>query len=81
MREHLVAAIARVGEEPKGEPLRRVLDRTFLRPAPSQEAAAEVLGLPFSTYRRHLGRAVERVVDLLWAVETGQEVSTVRPGG
>jgi hypothetical protein len=57
-----------------------VLDRTFLRPAPSQEAAAEVLGLPFSTYRRHLGRAVERVVDLSWAVETGQEVSTVRSG-
>jgi len=80
VREHLLAAIARVGEEPKGAPLHRVLDRTFLRPAPSQEAAAEVLGLPFSTYRRHLGRAVERVVDLLWAVETGQEVSTVRPG-
>jgi hypothetical protein len=81
VREHLVAAIARVGEEPKGAPLHRVLDRTFLRPAPSQEAAAEVLGLPFSTYRRHLGRAVERVVELLWAVETGQEVSTIRPGG
>jgi hypothetical protein len=27
------------------------------------------------------GRAVERVVELLWAVETGQEVSTIRPGG
>ena len=37
-------AIARLGDEPKGEPLRRVLDRTYLRPAPSQEAAAEVLG-------------------------------------
>ena len=81
VREHLMAAIARVAEEPKGAPLHRVLDRTFLRPALSQEAAAEVLGLPFSTYRRHLGRAVERVVELLWAVETGQEVSTVRPGG
>jgi len=81
VREHLVGAIAWVGDEPKGAVLERVLDRTFLRPAPSQEAAAEVLGLPFSTYRRHLGRAVERVVDLLWAVETGQEVSTVRPGG
>jgi hypothetical protein len=81
VRRHMVAAIARVGDEPKGEPLRRVLDRTYLRPAPSQEAAAEVLGLPFSTYRRHLGRAVERVVDQLWAVETGQEVSSIRPGG
>jgi DNA-directed RNA polymerase specialized sigma24 family protein len=81
VRQHLVAAIARVGEEPRGGPLHRVLDRTFLHPAPSQEAAAEVLGLPFSTYRRHLARAVERVVDQLWAVEIGQELSSVRPGG
>jgi AAA ATPase domain len=81
VRDHLVAAVGRVGEEPKGEVLRRVLDRTYLRPAPSQEAAAEVLGLPFSTYRRHLGRAVERLVEVLWAVETGQEVSNVRSVG
>jgi hypothetical protein len=25
-----------------------------------------VLGLPFSTYRRHLTRGVDRVVDWLW---------------
>jgi hypothetical protein len=49
-----------------------VLDRTYLRAAPSQEAAAEVLDLPFSTYRRRLGRATERLTDLLWAVEIGQ---------
>ena len=30
------------------------------RPAPTQEAAAEVLGLPFSTYRRHLPAATRR---------------------
>jgi DNA-directed RNA polymerase specialized sigma24 family protein len=28
--------------------------------------AAEVLGLPLSTYKRHLKRAVERVADDLW---------------
>ena len=32
----------------------------------------EVLGLPFSTYRRHLARAHERLTDLLWAVEIGE---------
>jgi hypothetical protein len=76
LRASLLAGIARLGEEPKGEPLRRVLDRTYLCGTPSQEAAAEVLGLPFSTYRRYLARATARLVDLLWAVEVGTEVGT-----
>jgi hypothetical protein len=71
LRASLLAGVARLGDEPKGEPLRRVLERTYLRGAPSQEAAAEVLGLPFSTYRRYLARATARLVDLLWAVEVG----------
>ena len=50
-----------------------MLERTYLRGAPSQEAAAEVLGLPFSTYRRYLARATARLVDLLWAVEVGTD--------
>jgi hypothetical protein len=57
-----------------------VLDRTFIRAAPTQEAAAEVLGLPFSTYRRHLTRAVDHVTEVLWSVEIGQKMSTDRPG-
>ena len=73
LRASLVAGIARLGDEPKGELLRRVLERTYLRGAPSQEAAAEVLGLPFSTYRRHLARATARLADLLWAVEVGTD--------
>jgi len=75
LRASLLAGIARLAAEPKGEPLRRVLDRTYLCGTPSQEAAAEVLGLPFSTYRRYLARATARLVDLLWAVEVGTEVS------
>src|SRR4029078_11310932 len=43
---------------PKDEKLYAVIKTTFLTPAPTQEAAAERLGLPFSTYRRHLGSAV-----------------------
>ena len=74
LRASLLAGIARLAAEPKGEPLRRVLDRTYLCGTPSQEAAAEVLGLPFSTYRRYLARATARLVDLLWAVEVGTEV-------
>ena len=74
--DRLVAAIRtgidQIGREPRSHPLQRVLDRTFVRAAPTQEAAAEVLDLPFSTYRRHLAKAVEQLTDLLWAVEIGQ---------
>jgi hypothetical protein len=76
LRGALLAGIARLADEPRGEPLRRVLERTYLHAAPSQEAAAEVLGMPFSTYRRHLVRATARLADLLWAVEVGGGLGT-----
>ncbi len=62
-------AVAAVGEQPRGERLARALDRTYLRPAPTQEGAAEILRLPFSTYRGHLTRGTERVVEWLWGRE------------
>jgi hypothetical protein len=71
VRACLLTAIDRIGDDPKGDQVRAVLNRTFVRPAPSQEAAAEVLGLPFSTYRRHLAKAVEAVTEVLWAMEIG----------
>ena len=58
--------ITGLSAERGGAEHRRVLERTYLSGAPSQEAAAEVLDLPFSTYRRHLGRAIERLVEVLW---------------
>jgi len=72
LRAAVEEAIARLADEPKGDQLRAVVRRTFLRPASSQEAAAELLGLPFSTYRRYLAKAVEQVTETLWAVETGR---------
>ena len=66
-----IAGIARVGGQPRTATLPRVLDRTFVHPAPSQEAAAAVLDLPFSTYRRHLAKAVDALTDVLWSVEIG----------
>lgn len=72
LRATLVAAVAGLGAERRGPEHRRVLERTHLAGAPSQEAAAEVLGLPFSTYRRHLARAHERLVEVLWSVEIGE---------
>ena len=61
--------MATLGEHPRDKKLLRALDRTYLRPAATQERAAEVLGLPFSTYRRHLSHGVERVVAWLWERE------------
>ncbi|MFG1677550.1 ATP-binding protein [Micromonospora sp. NPDC049282] len=80
LRASLLAAVDRLAAEPRGERLRAVLTRTFVRPAPSQEIAADLLGLPFSTYRRHLARAIDAVTELLWAVEIGT-VRDPRLGG
>ncbi|MFI9769625.1 hypothetical protein ACIHJG_22540 [Streptomyces sp. NPDC052415] len=52
-----------------GEKRHRALVTTYLKGAPTQEAAAERLDLPFSTYRRHLTSGVERVAELLWQHE------------
>jgi hypothetical protein len=67
-------AVRHLGEERQGAEHRRVLETTYLTRVPSQEAAAELLRLPFSTYRRHLAKATERMVDVLWAVEIGREI-------
>jgi len=75
VRATVVEAVERLRGDPKGEQLYAVLNRTFVRPARSQEAAAEVLGLPFSTYRRHLAKAVEALTEALWAVEIGAAAS------
>jgi hypothetical protein len=67
-------ALLRKGAEtltttPKTQKLHRVLWHTFFEPAPTQEAAAELLDLPFSTYRYQLGKAVEQLIGWLWQQE------------
>jgi len=69
VRAALLAAIDTLRADPRDARLHRVLDRTFVRPAGTQEKAADVLGLPFSTYRRHLAAATARVAELLAAVD------------
>ncbi|MES2464382.1 MAG: ATP-binding protein [Armatimonadota bacterium] len=49
----------------------RALYHTYLRPAPTQERAAEILDLPFSTYRRHLAEGIALITDTLWQQEIG----------
>jgi hypothetical protein len=63
------AAVATLGEHPRDDKLWRAVERTYVRPAATQERAAAALGLPFSTYRRHLTQGVDRVVAWLWDQE------------
>jgi DNA-directed RNA polymerase specialized sigma24 family protein len=42
---------------------------TYLQPALTQEQAAELLDLPFSTFRRHLKNGIARISELLWQWE------------
>lgn len=80
LRIVLLAAIVALGHERRGAEHRRVLERTYLKGARSQEDAAELLDLPFSTYRRHLGQAHDRLVEVLWSVEIGErQLSDLAP--
>jgi hypothetical protein len=69
LRDLLHEAVDALRDDRRDEKLARALECTYLRPAPTQEAAAELLGLPFSTYRGHLTRGLQRVVDWLWQRE------------
>ena len=62
----LLSAVDVLRGHPRDDNLLRAVNRTYVRPAPNQQAAAEVLGLPFSTYRRHLSQGVRRVIACLW---------------
>jgi hypothetical protein len=80
LRTTIDNAVAHLGNQPKGDQLRAVLRRTYLRAAPTQEAAAEVLDLPLSTYRRYLATAIDQLTDVLWTVEIGDVHLPARPG-
>jgi hypothetical protein len=69
LRALIEHAIDELRADPRDAKLVRALDRTYLRPASTQEAAADLLGLPFSTYRGHLARGLDRVAERLWQRE------------
>ena len=49
----------------------RALYHCYIKPAPTQERAAEAMNVPFSTYRRHLKSGINAVADFLWKREIG----------
>jgi hypothetical protein len=56
---------------PRDAKLYRAVYHTYIQPAPTQEQAAELLDVPFSTYRRHLKSGIQRVTEILWQQEIG----------
>ncbi len=71
LRHLLETTTDRLDDDPRDEKYHRAVHRTYLQPAPTQEKAAEQLGVPFSTFRRHLNRGLDRVADILWEREVG----------
>jgi chaperonin cofactor prefoldin len=47
----------------------RILYRTFINPVGSQEKVADYLNMSFSTYRRYLKSAMDKLVRLMWNME------------
>ena len=82
LRQTLRDAIHSLGTSPRQAKLQRALHHTYVQPAPTQDQAAELLDLPFSTYRRHLTSGVAAVTELLWQREVrgaNQEPSVAAP--
>ncbi len=56
---------------PKEGKFYRALYHAYISPASTQEQAAELLDIPFSSYRRHLKSGINWVSDALWRQEIG----------
>ena len=65
LRARIAAAAARLEASPRDLRGFRAVYHTYLQPAPTQAAAAELLGLPTTTYRRHLSWGIARITEVL----------------
>ena len=65
LRSLILQSAQELRSDPRAERHYRVIHCTYLRPAPSQEKAAELLDLPLSTYRRYRDRGIEAITDWL----------------
>ena len=67
----LLEAAETLSSNSRDDKLFMALDKCYLHPMKSQEAAAEKIDISIATIRRHLKSGVARVADLLWQMETG----------
>mgnify|MGYP001367672927 FL=1 len=77
LRRMLERAICELGLRPQYRRWQAVAESAYLHPVESQERMAERLGIPFSSYRRHLKSATEWITDFLWQLEIGQPDSAL----
>ncbi|MEV8507739.1 ATP-binding protein [Actinoplanes sp. NPDC051475] len=73
LRAVVEEAAATLADSPRDRSAYRALHHTYLQPAGTQQAAADLLRLPMSTYRRHLAAGVERLTEILWQRESAVE--------
>jgi hypothetical protein len=67
--ELLAEGVRELAADAETETHARVLERTYLQPAPKQRAAAEAVGLSYGTYRRRLREATRLLAERLWRSE------------
>jgi hypothetical protein len=79
LRDVVLEAVDHLHGERNGSRYHQAVVATFLRGVPTQQAVAHRLGVPFSTYRRHLRRGVELVCEELWRRE--QSAPSTQAGG
>ncbi|MEU7467574.1 ATP-binding protein [Streptomyces sp. NPDC044984] len=69
LRDVLSNAVAGLVTGRGGDKAHQVATQAFVEGAPTQEAAARRLQMPYSTYRRHLTTATARIEEKLWQHE------------
>ncbi|MEU8461555.1 AAA family ATPase [Streptomyces sp. NPDC029003] len=69
LRALLRRAVDDLARDPRGVRAREALVAGHFSGAPTQEAAARRLGLPYGTYRRHLRQGLDLLCEALWEQE------------
>ncbi|MFF3111072.1 hypothetical protein ACFVSN_17995 [Kitasatospora sp. NPDC057904] len=69
LRALLRRSVEDLARDPRGVRARDALTAGHFSGAPTQEAAARRLGLPFGTYRRHLRQGLDLLGEALWQRE------------
>jgi DNA-directed RNA polymerase specialized sigma24 family protein len=65
LRGAVMAALDALRVDPAGVRAHEVLTATYISASRTHKAAARRLGVPYGTYRRHLARAKERLIQQL----------------
>lgn len=66
LRALLRQAVDDLARDPRGVRARDALTASYFSGAPTQEAAARRLSLPYGTYRRHLRQGLDLLCEALW---------------